>query len=295
VSKRRARAYRQREPVAQQGWSKSRRGPSRIAWIVAGLVVAAGAIAVAVFLLNVGPRGQTPWSRLGTTDVHSLSFVGGDVNHVLFGHHGGVLESRDGGRTWRPLATTVDAMGMNPAADGSIVVAGHEVFTASNDGGATWQPIAADLPSLDIHGFARDPLDAARMWAYLATGGLWESAVVFPLAIAPGGETRLLGIDPTGLVASDDGGRSWTAVGAPPTFPTTALAATPDGATVYAGSPEGLFRSDDGGATWSNTGFAGSPFALATSSDGSTVALVTDSTEFFRSLDRGATWPEPGS
>ena len=270
-------------------------------------MLAAGAIAVALVASQAARAGPAPWSRLGTSDVHSLSFVGDDVNHLLFGHHGGISESRDGGRTWAPLATTADAMGMTPAADGSIVVAGHEVFTASSDGGATWRVITADLPSLDIHGFARDPADPDRMWAYLATGGLWESTdggvqwtrvrednVVFPLATARGGVTRLLGVDATGLVASVDGGRTWEAVGTPPTYPMTAFAASPDGATVYAGSPEGLFRSADGGVTWSKTAYAGAPFAIATSSDGATVALVDQSTEFFRSADGGATWSPPG-
>jgi photosystem II stability/assembly factor-like uncharacterized protein len=240
--------------------------------------------------------------------VHSLSFVGDDLGHLLFGHHGGLSETRDGGRTWQPLPTNADAMAMQPAADGSIVIAGHEVFTASKDGGQTWQPIAADLPSLDIHGFTRDPGDPARMWAYLAAGGLWESTdagghwtrvrednVLFPLAIDRGGATRLLGVDVNGLVASDDGGRTWTALGAPPTYPMTALAGTSDGTVLYAGSPDGLYRSDDSGRTWAKTGFSGSPFAIATSSDGSTVAVVARTTEFFRSPDRGATWPGPGS
>jgi photosystem II stability/assembly factor-like uncharacterized protein len=261
-------------------------------------------------LLLTQPRSitQTAWARLGTEDVHSLEFVGDDLDHLLFGHHGGLSESRDGGRTWQQLPTTADAMAMQPAADGSIVIAGHEVFTASSDGGQTWQPVSADLPSLDIHGFTRDPADPSRMWAYLATGGLWESAdggahwtrvrednVLFPLAIDRGGSTRLLGVDVSGLVASDDGGTTWSALGAPPTYPMTALAGTPDGTTLYAGSPDGLFRSDDGGRTWTQTAFNGSAFAIATSSDGDAVAVVTRTTEFFRSSDRGTTWPGPSS
>jgi len=272
------------------------------------LVVGAVAIATAVFLALPQSGEATAWTRLGTQDVHSLSFVDDDLDHLLFGHHGGLSETRDGGRTWQPLPTSADAMAMQPAADGSIVIAGHEVFTASEDGGQTWQPIATDLPSLDIHGFARDPADPARMWAYLATGGLWESTdagahwtrvrednVLFPLAVDHAGTTRLLGVDVSGLVASDDGGRTWAPLGAPPTYPMTALAGTSDGAVLYAGSPDGLYRSDDGGRTWVETSFGGSPFAIATSSEGSTVAVVAQTTEFFRSPDRGATWPGPGS
>lgn len=269
-----------------------------------GLTVIAVAAAIA---LRPGAAGKpTAWSTLRTQDVHSLAFVGGDPEHVLFGHHGGLLDSRDGGRTWSALPVRDDAMGMAPADDGSIVIAGHEVFTASRDGGMTWASIAADLPSLDIHGFTRDPADPARMWAYLATGGLWESSdfgarwtqvradnVAFPVAVRDGSTTRLLGADATGLVTSTDGGRTWTTLGTPPTYPMTSLAAAADGRTIYAGAPGGLFRSEDGGRTWAATGYRGSAFAIATTPDGQVVAVVSKETTFVRSPDRGSSWPGP--
>ena len=269
-----------------------------------GLTIVAVATAIA---LRPGVAGeQTAWATLRTRDVHSLALVGGDPEHVLFGHHGGLLESRDGGRTWSALPVRDDAMSMAAADDGSIVITGHEVFTASRDGGATWAAITADLPSLDIHGFTRDPTDPARMWAYLATGGLWESTdfgahwtevrtdnVAFPVAVRDEATTRLFGVDATGLVTSTDGGRTWTTRGTPPTYPMTSLAATPDGQKIYAGAPDGLFRSDDGGRTWSPTAYRGSAFAIATTADGNTVALVSRETEFFRSSDGGSSWPGP--
>ena len=55
-----------------------------------------------------------------------------------------------------PSAT---AMSTSPAADGSMVIARHEVFVTSRDGGKTWAQVTTDLPSLDIHGFTRDPSD----------------------------------------------------------------------------------------------------------------------------------------
>lgn len=290
---------------------QSRRPPPdrrsrRPIWIAGTIALAAAAIAIGSFLTSQRSSAQIAWARLGTEDVHSLSFVGDDLDHLLFGHHGGLSESRDGGRTWQPLPTTADAMAMQPATDGSIVIAGHEVFTASHDGGQTWQPIPADLPSLDIHGFTRDPADPARMWVYLATGGLWESTdsgahwirvrddnVLFPLAIRRGDLTRVLGVDAEGFAASDDGGRTWVRLETPPTYPMTALTATTDGAVVYAGAPDGLFRSGDDGRTWTKTGLSGAPYAIATTSDGGTVAVIARTTEFFRSSDGGRTWPGP--
>ena len=273
---------------------------------LASLALVIGLAGAAWALTRPGPSEPQSWSRLATQDVHSLAFVGDDPQHLLFGHHNGIAETLDGGRTWAPLPVREDAMGMAAADDGSIVIAGHEVFTASRDGGKTWAPIAADLPSLDIHGFTRDPADPARMWAYLATGGLWESQdsgsrwklvrddnVLFPLAIRTGSTTRLLGVDASGLVASDDGGSSWSALSAPEAYPITALAASVDGGVVYAGSPDGLFRSADGGLTWAATGYDGSAFAIATTADGKTVAVVSRETEFFRSSDGGASWLGP--
>lgn len=269
------------------------------------VAVVAAALLGAAWLIS-RPSAQSAWATLGTSDVHSLAFVDGDAGHLVFGHHGGVLESRDGGRTWQPLATTVDAMSLVAAADGSLVVAGHDVLMASPDSGATWQGISADLPSVDIHGFTLDPADPSRMWAYLATGGLWESIdggttwsrvrednVAFPLAVRGQNGTRLLGVDATGLVGSEDGGRTWSSLGEPPTYPMTALAAAADGQTLYAGSPDGLFTSADGGRTWRKLAFAGLPMAIAVAADGSELAVVVQTTQLFRSVDGGMSWKGP--
>ena len=291
---------------ATSGQRVQRHPPTR-RWLPFAIAAFAIVAVLAFFIIQAMAKpGQVVWANLGTEDAHSLAFVDGDPQHLLFGHHGGISQSLDGGRTWTALPVRQDAMSMTPATNGSIVIAGHDVFSGSSDGGATWAPIAADLPDLDIHGFTRDPADPARMWAYLATGGLWESAdggrhweqvrkdnVVYPLAVSDGSATTLLAIDATGLVASTDGGRTFTTRGQPPAYPVTSLAATPDGRTIYAGAPDGLFRSDDRGQTWVSTGYVGSAFAVAASSDGQTVAVVSRRSEFFHSSDRGATWPGP--
>ena len=283
-----------------------RRRPSRI--IVGATAVAVVTLGLAAFLVlrASSSAAPVPWATFRSEDVHSLAFVGGDPQHLLFGHHGGLEETRDGGRTWLQLPVRDDAMSMSPASDASIVIAGHEVFIASRDGGQTWAPIRGDLPGLDIHGFTRDPGDPTRMWAYLATGGLWESTnfgahwtrvrddnVLYPTAVKAGATTRLFGVDVNGLSVSEDGGRTWTTLGSPPTYPMTGFAASADGSVVYAGATDGLFRSSDGGRSWSKTGYSGSAFAVATSPDGQTVALVSRQTEFFRSSDGGSTWPGP--
>ncbi|MEX2546253.1 MAG: hypothetical protein WD830_00525 [Chloroflexota bacterium] len=298
---------RRRSPAKNQPppppWRRS--GPL---WILVGIVVvvAIGVVVVAAVLKPREAAGPVSWTRLGTQDVHSLAFPGPDTSTVLFGHHGGILRSADGGRSWAPLPVRQDAMGMAAAADGSIVIAGHLVFEASRDGGTTWAPINSDLPSLDIHGFARSLSDPSRMWAYLAEGGIYESTdfgttwaqvnggdVVQLTAIRRDDQDELLGIDLRGLVRSTDEGRTWLVAGTPPTAPIGSLAATPDGGVIVLGGPDGLYRSDDTGATWRHVLESRAVLATAISSDGNTIAAVTQDTLYYRSDDGGTTWPGP--
>src|SRR5262249_29529441 len=74
--------------------------------------------------------------------------------------------------------------------------------------------------------------------------------------------TRLLAGADTGLLASDDGGRSWRASGIEGRTIWEILAG-PDGGQVYAGSqPAGLFHSKDDGRTWQEVeSFAHAPGA----------------------------------
>lgn len=301
-----------RSPQASRPIGRTGRGASTATRDRTFLVLAAAALgallvgAIVFVLVRPGGTSIEAWSRLGTQDVHSLSFVGDDPDRLLFGHHGGILASTDGGRSWQPLATRSDAMSLAPATDGSIVIAGHDLFAESRDDGLTWQDIPAVLPSLDIHGFARDPGNPSRVWAYLATGGLWESLdggrawervqeenILFPVAVTAPSGTRLFGLRADGLASSDDGGRTWRNVATPELYPIASLAATSDGSVLVAGGPDGMARSDDGGASWSKLAFEGQPFAVAITGGGRTIAVVTRATEFFRSDDGGRTWPGP--
>ena len=301
-----------RNKTRSQIRTKAAEQPRRAPWprlLIVGAIALTGVTLVAAILLRPsgGVASGVPWVRLGTDDVHSLAFPGPSADTLLFGHHGGVLRSGDGGRSWAPLAFRQDAMGLAAAGDGSIIVAGHLVFQASRDGGATWAPIDADLPNLDIHGFARSLSDPSLMWAYLAEGGVYESTDygaawtrvyeghVFNLTpTGEVGQDSLIGVEPfRGVIRSRDGGRTWEAVGEPPASPVTSVAATADGRVVVLGASGGLYRSDDGGATWRQILRSGIVLAAAIWGDGSTIAAVDDDTQFYRSDDGGATWPGP--
>jgi photosystem II stability/assembly factor-like uncharacterized protein len=253
-----------------------------------------------------GPGGTMPWTTLGTRDVHSLAFASGDGQHLFFGHHTGLLESRNGGRSWQPTALSgADAMNVRPAPGNTLQVAGHNVYVESTDGGAHWAPVANDLPGLDLHAFTIDPADPKHAWAWSVGYGLFESTDRgrhwairqvgdWPVLVAidAEGAASLLSVSSRGLAKSTDGGQNWRSLANPGGGQVASLAARPDGNLLYAGTTTGLKRSDDGGLTWRSTAFTGLALTVAVTGS-NTVALVDDATRFFRSDDGGATFGPP--
>jgi len=262
-------------------------------------------VAVGLLLTRDQPGAPSAWTTLGTADVHALAFDPTDPDHLFFGHHDGLLESIDGGRTWHATGLSgADAMNV-PLADGErFQIAGHEVYLETTDGGARWQPVPNDLPGLDLHAFAVDPANLDHAWAFAVGFGLFETTDAGRhwklrqagnwgalTAYRDGATTVLVAVGPEGLARSADGGEAWTSL-TYPGAPLAALAASGDGSVLYAATSAGLQRSTDGGATWTPTGFASQGMAVAVApGDPMDVALVDQSTRFYRSPDGGITWP----
>ncbi len=283
--------------------------------IVAGVALLGIVAVVGYVALTAGSGGRverpavavTAWGTLGTPDVHSLAFDPSDARHLYFGHHNGLLESRDGGRTWRPTGLeAADAMNVRTGTGQTLQVAGHDVYLETADGGKTWQPVPNDLPGLDLHAFTVDPADPAHAWAYAVGFGLFESTDRgrhweprqpgdWPVlaTFRSGGAMVLLGLSKVGLGQSDDGGRTWQPLG-DPGDQVASLAVSPDGAVLVAGTTNGLVRSTDGGRTWQRTPFDRLALAIALApSDPRVVAVVDKETRFYRSEDAGENWPGP--
>ena len=271
---------------------------------VAALISVVGIVSAVAWWMSTTPAAATPWSRVVTEDVHALAFAPESLDTVYVGHHGGVLLSTDAGRTWSSLPVRADAMVLAIAEGGRMYVAGHQVLLQTEDGGRSWVPVPADLPDLDIHAFAVDPADSARLWAYVAGRGLYESGdsgvswtlisdatTPFLAAYRGSAGTELLGVEPTqGFARSTDGGRTWTAAGAPGAFPMTALATSPDGELVMVGTPDAVVRSEDAGRTWTRTPMPGTPLAIGVAEDGLAVGLALADGTVYRSMDGGRTW-----
>lgn len=190
----------------------------------------------------------------------------------------GVLVSRDGGRTWRPLA-------LEGAADMHAMT-----FSLAENALYGWNVMGKDP------GLYRVSVDGGRT-VRLRPQGL-EGA--YALAAHPREKGRLLAGTQDGLKASSDGGTIWHPVPGPLLgAPVTAVAYHPADATrLYAYAIKesvGLARSTDGGKTWTPTGLfvpgrdavvviAPSPHAAGT------VFIATAGGDILRSGDGGTTW-----
>ncbi|MDQ3223579.1 MAG: YCF48-related protein, partial [Gemmatimonadota bacterium] len=243
-------------------------GPNRLRWMaaLAVLPVIALLVVLAWWLLlrganddGPGVGGLKPIARLNAPDVHSLLIDPTDPEHVLFGSHAGIMESRDGGFVWQP-GNLRDADAMNIASslkDGdTLYVTGHDVFQVSHDSGRNWRPLTHDLPGTDLHAFAQDPADPRRLYAYVAgdriyassdAGETWESLPAQPggqpLALATTG-TALYVATPTGIEASLDGGVTWSRLTNQPSGGAFSLAVTEaEPQVIYAGTPTGVAKS----------------------------------------------------
>ena len=306
-----------RSQKSRQGFSRAARAspaPNRGlgGWLlpVAGALLVVAAIG-GFLLLRDESADATPvaWARLDTADVHSLAFDPVDASHLYFGHHGGLLESRDGGRSWQSTALSgADAMNVRIGDEGLMQIAGHDVYVESRDGGQNWESVPNDLPGLDLHAFVTDPADAAHSWAFAVGQGLFETTDAgrhWQLRL-PGGvgaltifedDSRpvLVGLTESGLARSADGGQSWEPLAQPP-GELASLAASADGSVLFAGTTAGLQRSTDGGDSWSPTGFTNLALTIAVAPrDDSIVAVVDDQTGFYRSSDGGLTWFGPST
>lgn len=189
----------------------------------------------------------------------------------------GVIVSRDGGRTWRPLA-------LEGTADF------HALTLSRADGDTLYGWNVGRNP-----GLYRVSLQSG-FWRRVEVRGLGE---VFSLDAHPVERETVVAGTRSGLLVSRDGGQSWDQLGsALRGVPVTAVSLHPKNPRVllaYAVRPEvGLVQSVDGGLTWASLGmFLGSADAvshIALSRAPDIIYLATFSSDVYRSADGGQQW-----
>ena len=246
--------------------------------------------------------------------VLAISGVPGEPDHFYFGSvNGGVWESRNAGRTWRPIFDSVAVgsigalavapsnpkilyVGTGEADMRSDIAQGHGVFR-STDGGMTWRFVGLG-DTQQIGRIQIDPRNADVVYV---------AALGHPYG--PNAER--------GVFKSVDGGGHWTKVLGPnrDTGAIDLVLDASDPKVLFAalwqtrrppwniyppsnGPGSGLYRSRDGGAHWvrlTGNGFAAAPgrigIAVAPSLSSRVYALVdADEGGLYRSDDGGDHW-----
>ncbi len=166
----------------------------------------------------------------------------------------------------------------------------------STDGGATWREKslsgAADFHGLQVaHGsvYGYNSTDGAFMVS--ADQRTWEHrsrTAIGGFAVSPSDSNTVLAVGRDGLQRSTDGGRSWQPV---PGAPAVGLL-TWDRTGVWAVARDGaVWSSADGGGQWQRRGAVpGEPHSFAVQ-DGSLFAALADD-RVIASIDGGATWTD---
>lgn len=302
-----AREERRRAAAAERAEAAQRAARRRAQqrWAVAGAAVLAVAAVTAFFAFRgSGDGGQDVAAPVVGGDLHTLTAV---ADALFVGGHAAVAVSRDGGGQWQqvPSLENADAMGWARTSD-ALLAGGHPGLFRSSDGGASFTQLTGSGAVPDVHA-----LGAAGDTVYLGSpqagfmvsedgGDTWETrdaeagrSFMGTILVDPDDPQHLIAPDmASGLVASSDGGRSWTLLGGPEGAMAAAWDPT-DIARIVAVGMSGSAISTDAGRTWEPIPVPSDTSAVAFSADGKiiyTAALDGEVAAVSASTDGGRTW-----
>jgi photosystem II stability/assembly factor-like uncharacterized protein len=185
------------------------------------------------FLLSAD--GGANWTQVsagfnGPVDFHQMDVSPADPQ-VIYGSYGGIQVSRDGGKTWQmagPAPAGLISLAASAQGANRIYAATEGGLLVSDDAGATWRMLAHEGAVVSMVTTGPD----GALYAFVVGRGLvlaqesdleaWSaigdvnSRILLHLAIDGRDPQHLFAIaHKAGLLASEDGGKSWRAFGQP--------------------------------------------------------------------------------
>lgn len=260
--------------------------------------------------------------------------VAAEGNQIWAGYYGtgGLAVSQDAGQTW---STGAVGARDNPVFDLLVLPSDaanqpDELWAATRDGlfqsldaGVTWQHLVEGLPPVSAFALASD--GSGRLYVGLDGGEIYVQtkepegeqiltplavplvkgedraktepplAAILSLAASADGQQLYAGTSGHGILASNDGGRSWVKTYSGRYAPNIAL--KPDNPAVAIASLRNqVVRTQDGGVSWHTLPLAWAEeevVSLLWLADG-TLGAGTGQGNLYYSLDEGVTWFERG-
>lgn len=281
------------------------------------VLIAALTVGVALLVLNAGSdsdpeltsgSGSGP-DEPGVEHVHGLGIDPEDRALVVATHLGSFRIPPDGGEAERIGDSYQDTMGFTVAGAGYFLGSGHPDVRGmragqptrlglieSTDGGASWTILSLGGEA-DFHGLAYAG-DTIYGWD-AGTGRFmvssdkrsWETRStldLFGFAVDPGNGDHIIGAGPSGLLDSDDGGRTWRETNGP----ALVTLSWDRAGGLWGADPEGEVWQR-GNADWVRKGtLPGEPQAFLVTADTLYAAAhdADDRTGIYVSNDGGKSW-----
>jgi hypothetical protein len=175
----------------------------------------------------------------------------------------GLIESRDAGRSWKPVS-----------------LRGEVDFHVLESSGQTVYGFGSDFDSRELRFLRSD--DRGRKWTALA-----PPEPLMSLAIDPADPLRVIGLGEGGAHLSRDGGRGWRRVDLPGGF----VGWTAETGLTAIDLTGQVRTADDPTGPWRETGRVDGPPATV-EAQGAELLVALHDGSIAASKDRGATWRE---
>jgi photosystem II stability/assembly factor-like uncharacterized protein len=252
------------------------------------------------------------WAHLDTPQgAFRTHFVALDPQHeevVFAGTTGGLLRSVDGGHIWKHVSPeSVKSIAFDPYVPGRIFFASTTAgLMVSTDGGASIRECNIGFTNRNFTAVAGSGLNLYANSVFEGlSGGIYRSETlglrwtregapsedsILSMSVSPEHPSVVWGATYHGIVASEDGGRTWKSRKGPPSQHIMSVLSIGD-KSVLAGTSDGIFRTSDG-ATWIQSGMEGVVSLHTTSPNNSSPHMITALTArgALASADNGASW-----